>query len=329
VVGAGIAGLATAYELARRDADVLVVGDGRPGQSAGLGRIFRIAHRDPHLCALALEAHARWREWEDELGAGTLLGREGLVITSPGRAEAMRAARAPVQELARAEIRERIPHLSPGHPWDSGILDPLGGSLRIRRALGALADRVPGHRAEVRAIEPDGTVHTTIATHRPDAVVVCAGLGTQALVAPLGLDLGVALTRHTRIAYAPAPPSACLIAPECYALPLGSTGRWALGMRDDPRPYAAWSEDEAAAAARVLQAEWVPGVFPGLEPCGEIRCVSLYAEWLADGDGFCAFRAGPVIALGASNAMKFGPLLGDRLAETALRDDGVHPDLAG
>jgi glycine/D-amino acid oxidase-like deaminating enzyme len=87
---------------------VLVVGDRRPGQSAGLGRIFRIAHRDPHLCALALEAHARWREWESELGAGTLLGREGLVVTAPGRAEAMRGARAPVQELTRADIGARI-----------------------------------------------------------------------------------------------------------------------------------------------------------------------------------------------------------------------------
>jgi hypothetical protein len=35
-----------------------------------------------------------------------------------------------------------------------------------------------------------------------------------------------------------------------------------------------------------------------------------------------------VIALGAGNAMKFGPLLGDRLARTALMDDGIHADLA-
>ncbi len=42
-----------------------------------------------------------------------------------------------------------------------------------------------------------------------------------------------------------------------------------------------------------------------------------------------ALRAGPVIALGASNAMKFGPLIGDRLARTALDGEGgVHPDLA-
>ena len=72
----------------------------------------------------------------------------------------------------------------------------------------------------------------------------------------------------------------------------------------------------------------MPRAFPGLEPDGEVRCVSLHADWLVDGDGFRAFRAGPVIALGASNAMKFAPLIGDRLARTALEDDGVHPDLA-
>ena len=61
VVGAGVCGLAAAYELARRDRRVLVleaeaVG---AGQSAGLARIFRIAHADPRLCALALEAGTR------------------------------------------------------------------------------------------------------------------------------------------------------------------------------------------------------------------------------------------------------------------------------
>jgi hypothetical protein len=35
-----------------------------------------------------------------------------------------------------------------------------------------------------------------------------------------------------------------------------------------------------------------------------------------------------VIAFGASNVMKFGPLVGDRLAETVLDAElGVHPDL--
>jgi sarcosine oxidase len=229
------------------------------------------------------------------------------------------------EALTRADIRERVPHLAADHPWDAALWDRRAGSLRIRRTLGALRGRVEVVPGTVTAVREDGTVRTTGGERRAGAVVVCAGTGTQDLTAG---GLGVTLTRHVRLTYAPAPASACLIAPECYALPLGTTGRWALGMRDDERPLAAWSEDEAAAAARAQHARWVPRVFPGLEPVGEIRCVSWHADWLIDGDGFVARRAGRVIALGASNAMKFGPLLGDRLARTALADEGVDPDLA-
>src|SRR5690242_1009520 len=94
VVGAGISGLAAAYELARRERRVLVLeaaGVGA-GQSAGLGRIFRVAHADPRLCALALEAERGWRRWERELGSGRLLGGEGLVVAGAERTEAYGAA---------------------------------------------------------------------------------------------------------------------------------------------------------------------------------------------------------------------------------------------
>ena len=56
VIGAGVCGLAAAYELSRRGQRAVVLE--RAEQSAGLARIFRIAHRRPALCALALEARA-------------------------------------------------------------------------------------------------------------------------------------------------------------------------------------------------------------------------------------------------------------------------------
>jgi hypothetical protein len=55
--------------------------------------------------------------------------------------------------------------------------------------------------------------------------------------------------------------------------------------------------------------------------------VSLFAPWLERGDGFVELQAGRVIASGAGNAMKFGPLIGERLAESVLRAE-IHPDLA-
>jgi hypothetical protein len=91
---------------------------------------------------------------------------------------------------------------------------------------------------------------------------------------------------------------------------VGSTGRYAIGLHERGAP-----------------ATWVPEVFPSLRPVDELECVSLTAPWLDHGDGFVTLRAGRVIALGASNAMKFGPLLGERLARSVL--EPVHGDPPG
>lgn len=79
-------------------------------------------------------------------------------------------------------------------------------------------------------------------------------------------------------------------------------------------------------------ARWVPEHLPGLHPApvDEVRCVSIDAPWLDEHeDGFAAVRAGRVVAFTGSNLMKFGPLLGDRLARTMLdeHEGDVHPDL--
>lgn len=154
IIGAGVCGLATAYELSRRGENAIVIERGEPfaGQSAGLARIFRIAHRRPELCRLAVRARAGWQRWEAELGAGRLLGSEGFVAAGAPEvvAAAMTKAGAAFSRLDRAAIAARIPFLAA--PWDSAIFDPLGGSLRTRRALTASARRVAIRRGEVVSV---------------------------------------------------------------------------------------------------------------------------------------------------------------------------------
>lgn len=87
IIGAGVCGLAAAYELSRRGQRGIVLERAEPlaAQSAGLARIFRIAHRRPALCTLALEARAGWRRWQGQLGAGRLLGSEGFIAAGGAR----------------------------------------------------------------------------------------------------------------------------------------------------------------------------------------------------------------------------------------------------
>jgi len=153
VIGAGICGLAAAYELSRRGERTIVLERGEPfaEQSVGLARIFRVAHRRPTLCRLAIQARAGWQRWETELGAGRLLGSEGFIAAGAceDTATAMAESGATFSWLDRAGIAARIPFIAA--PWDTAVFDPLGGSLRIRRALSALARRVGVRRGEGEA----------------------------------------------------------------------------------------------------------------------------------------------------------------------------------
>lgn len=307
IIGAGICGLAAAYELSRRGERPIVLERGQPfgGQSAGLARIFRVAHRRPELCELAIRSRGGWRRWEADFDAGRLLGTEGFIAAgaSADTAAAMDAAGAAFSWLDRSEITARIPFVAA--PWETGVFDPLGGSLRIRRALDALARRAVIRPGEVVSVADDGA--TTLAdgtVMRADRVLISAGVQTPALFGALGVEFGP----HTRFTYeGPSKDTvagaACLAAPEGYGLPIGSTGRWAFGQ-EAPDP----------ATVRAL--------FPSLSPVDRVDCFTVRAPWLdAGGDGWTVACRGRVIAFVGSNLMKFGPLLGELLADAMLSEE--------
>jgi glycine/D-amino acid oxidase-like deaminating enzyme len=307
IVGAGVCGLATAYELSRRGEQAIVLERGEPfaEQSAGLARIFRIAHRRPELCRLAMRARAGWQRWETDFGVGRLLGSEGYIAVGAHEdiAAAMHNAGAVFSWLERPEIAAKIPFLVA--PWESGVFDPFGGSLRIRRALTALARRVVIRRSEVVSVGDDGTTTLTDGTVvRGDRVLICAGVQTPALFGPLGVEF----VPHTRVTYegADAVGAACLSAPDGRIRP----PRTATADRSRAR-----SEFQPCRGSFVVR---------GTEPVGRPSKRSLDGSEYPTRDTSAGCSAAPTAALRAAGALYLQPqsdLIGS--ADDRNRSDAV------
>jgi sarcosine oxidase len=301
VIGAGIIGLATAYELAEQGAAVTVYERSAPGagQSGGESRIFRHAHDDPRLVAFARRARDGWRAWEKAFGVG-LLAADGVVAV--GRAVAtrlplLRQAGIDARPLDAAE--QRLPLLAPG--YGPAMVDEEGGVIRTTAAIAALTGALGGRLVhdEVVAVLPTGEVRAAGATVRYERVVVAAGRETPALT---GLPIPLRVSTHTRFAYElrSEPPErlACLVDGRgAYGDPLPGNRRFAVGA-DDPG--------------------YVAAALPGLDP----RPVEARNCWVTElpwgHDAFAVWESGAVLAVAGNNLFKHAPALGHELAQAAL-----------
>jgi sarcosine oxidase len=351
VIGAGIVGLATASELIRAGAEVRLYEKAAVGaaQSKGSTRIFRHAHGDPRLVELAMRARRKWRDWEERFSR-RLIGREGLIVSGedivPQWEAAMVAAGAPHRRLTEDECRER---LSIGRlPSVPALLDPEGGATRVRRTVELLKAEV-GSRlqmTEVSGIDANGSgcaVHTTEGDWACDEVVLAAGLDTGELARSVGLELPVEQRLHSRFSFEIREPyrgrlQSCWIDDSgaigpgwySYAQPVGTTGRYAVGVSWDGQACtfdvgAETVSRESMQVARQYVAAALPGLDP--EPVDEIRCTYVEAPFLdGNGDGFTALRRDGITAFYGNNLFKFAPLLGELLAHSALHG-GVPADL--
>src|SRR3954471_11610101 len=117
VIGAGAMGSATAWWLARRGVEVVLLEQFEPGHTRGSShggtRIFRFAYYDPFYVRMAQAALPLWRELEDDAGE-TLLDITGAVDhgnpSSVDRvADALAACAAPFERLDPDAAAERWP----------------------------------------------------------------------------------------------------------------------------------------------------------------------------------------------------------------------------
>ncbi|WP_243075482.1 FAD-dependent oxidoreductase [Microbacterium sp. SS28] len=219
VVGGGVMGAATAWQLARRGVDVVLVerfGRGHVfGASHGASRNFNVSYEDPALLAWLREASVLWRELEAETGAG-ILTTTGIVNHGPGRdlvaaGRAIAAGGFETELLDAAEASARWP----GFRFAGPVLHtPQAGRLHADRARAGFADAAAARGARVlteTAVVGGsvGSVDDGVALRlraadgaeqelRVDRVVVTAGAWTVDVLASLGATFALPPLRVTQ-----------------------------------------------------------------------------------------------------------------------------------
>ena len=216
VVGLGAVGSATVYELAARGASVVGIDAFSPphtlGSTHGRSRIIREAYFEhPSYVPLVQRAFARWAALEKASGAALYRRTGGLSIGLPGCElveGVMRSAREhalEVETLSRDALAARFPAFALD-PDMVGVFERNAGMLAPEECIRAFLTAAAAHGAQLRTGERVETIRRTgagfLASNQRTQVearrvVLCAGAWSTPLLASLGIDIPLVVTRQT------------------------------------------------------------------------------------------------------------------------------------
>ena len=356
IIGGGIVGLCTALELARAGQGVVVLDDGRhSGTTANAGSLHvqmqsRFIRMYPEQVAgleaslpMYVAAAALWAQLAQDLGADVeLRASGGLMVAEDEAAYEFLAAKCAreaalglrVHMLRQAELERIAPYLGPAVIGaelceHEGKLNPLLANQAVRRAMlsaGAV------HRPETRVarLTREGAswqVQTAQGTWRAGRVVVAAGAGTAALVAPLGLCVPtVAEPLHMNVTEATGPLVGHLVqhAERMITMKQLAAGQVVIGggwparlAADDGHPQI---EASSLFGNLGLAQHLVPKV-------GRLRLIRSWAGINTTADGQCILGESPqqlglFFAVPGDAGYTLGPLVGRLAAAAMLGRDG-------
>ena len=320
VVGGGIMGVATAYELGRRGHEVTVfeqfdLGHNR-GSSHGRSRIVRLAYPEAAWVRLAQESMSRWRGVEEDAGEA-LLDLTGFVELEPFSTAALEECGVPWEAVEPAELYSRFGIRAP--EGSQPTLQAEAGTIRADRAHAAL---VAGARSLGATVEEHTRVER-LDDVDADVVVVTAGAWAKPLLADAGIELDVVPTRET-VAYfrlARDMPIASVVA-------LARAGHGLYGLADPRHGLKAGHhrsgpvtdpDDEGEPDAGVVRevVAWANSAFELADPEPVAVETCLYTS--TPDERFVLERHGRIVVGSAcsGHGFKFAPAVGARLADLA------------
>lgn len=203
VIGAGLAGAATAWQLTRRGHRVTVLERTTPanefGSSHGSARILRYAYPDPLYVQLVVDARVEWDALERESGRQLVTPTGALdhgVVRNPRQlAEILTAAGVENELLSADEATARWPQLTFDsevlwHP-DAGVLDAdltVHTMLELAEASGLANIHTNFEVASVERVADSYRVHSSTGESvDAERIVVAAGAWLPTLLPKLPL----------------------------------------------------------------------------------------------------------------------------------------------
>lgn len=351
IIGAGLAGTAAAWSLARRGRSVILVEQFPPdhahGSSHGSARIVRRAYGDGLYTALTGQAFELWREVE--IASGTpLLRMLGGLDFGPRRSVSTVAA-----HLAAAGVEHEVVSAAdassrwPGMEFEGQVVfHPQAGTLDSGLAVSTFAALASSMGASVRwstgaaSVSSSGVVHLSDGTSLSAShTVVATGAWVQSLVEPVMTLPPLRVTQHQIFHFPRRDPSQDPWPSTIHEASTGALYHLAGGRDGGPGDNRKIGEHDGGSACSVdtrtgvvdpasrdrvvnYVRRWLPGLVD--EPTSEATC--LYTE--TPTEDFVLDRVGPVVVCSpcSGHGAKFAPLIGELVASLVCGDGSDVPD---
>uniref|UniRef100_A0A671WXD5 Pipecolic acid oxidase n=1 Tax=Sparus aurata TaxID=8175 RepID=A0A671WXD5_SPAAU len=206
VIGAGVQGSFTAYQLAKRNKKTLLLEQfilpHTRGSSHGQTRIIRRAYDEDFYTHMMGECFELWAQLERETGV-KLYRQTGLLVMGPENSQyyttvknTLLRNKVPLMVLTHENFSQHIPHVKLAQ-GDEAVVDITAGVLYADRALKTAQGQFQKLGGVIRDNEmvtdikpgPVVTVSTSAGVYRAKSVVITAGPWANKLLSHTGLQL--------------------------------------------------------------------------------------------------------------------------------------------